>query len=443
MNRFAFVLLALAIIATLDSSIHASTAHGQPATSTLTIVTIPRMSGVPYLLINTTDGSESQALTDVSGNATFSVPAGTYLLASLQTARLNESCRISFYRWGDIAAPGAFQPSRTVNLSGYQVITSLIRVESKVNIGFNDQEGHSVDSSSIESVAVRANDGQTYTFHTYNGLWFPGNRFQQIVSGWKLINITYTIDSVSVLGRNVVQHGLNVFAPSASAIWIVPLQLYTLEVTVSDLIFGFHLNTKITVKDLSSGNPIRAAKSTSGAAVFDDFPKGDYTVQSSGWGAALSVPEIFTKTSTVQVKVFSYIDVAFLAGLGAVFWMLVKSPRFRTLRAVMRSHLLAGDLQKRIRGRLSKSHGVHVVESRHDYWRPKATGVRSVPSHVAVGKGEASCWYGGNVLSKITGASISRIVLLAAVGPRCLPDQVSVKPRVPREKYCRIVDKDT
>ncbi len=256
--------------------------------------------------------------TDSSGTLLISKPPGNYALVAAGQTRLTEDSVAQFLKWGDLPDPMSLNASRFVNLKSNQTVRLLVTLSYQVSISFTDSKGSEVDKNMVQSALVQSSDGQSYALTTYDNLWFVGNRFQRTPTDWRVIDTTYTVNLVNVTGRNVVQRGLNTYSPAPGATWTVPLLLYSLKVTVADLLFGFPLDANVRITDLYSGTEVKTIRAHGGQAFLSTFPRGSYVLHISGVGIALPVPIIFTGPSSHTVRVFSIVDAVFvLSFLGA------------------------------------------------------------------------------------------------------------------------------
>ena len=290
-------------------------ANGQDPLN-LSILTLPGTENVSVTL----NGHPTRT-TNETGIAEFSVASpGRYELSvspygyvdGIPLLYANDSTRVLFEKWGDLSDPVSFQESRPVEITADKNITLLVKFEHRVTIVFINQEGAKTDSGIVSSTFFQASDGRGYNLTSYESRWFSSNKFQRITIGWKVINITYTANSVVVLGRNVVQRGLHVFTPSPDSTWTIPLQVYPLRISVRDFLFGFPLDMEVRVSDLESGDTVFLTRSVSGSVVLVDVPRGDYSIGVSGGGFALSIPVILTKEMSSEIRVFSYLDAVVL-----------------------------------------------------------------------------------------------------------------------------------
>jgi len=288
------------------------TVSSLPKTADLSIVV--RNSTVT--LVNNTSSNSAQY-----GMASFNVSPGNYTLETFTTMDLNETSRAFFDRWGDLSDPDSFQLSRPIEIVENRNITLLVRLQHRISIVFTDAEDRGIDTGFVGYAFLQASDGQAYEVVSYENLWFHANKFQRIldpVIKWKVINVTYSVNSVEVLGQNVVQRGLHVFVPAPGAVWSVRLQLYPLKVRVTDLFFGIPIDDEIRISTLETGDLVKTLKATGGTVLFENFPRGDYVIRSAGYGLSLPIPIVLTKPMTVDVKVFSLLDGVFVVGIVAI-----------------------------------------------------------------------------------------------------------------------------
>ena len=281
----------------------------------LTVETLPPTSNIPIVL------NGSMLYTGSDGTISSLLPQSTYVLEAISETYISENTKATFTKWGDLFDPQSFEIERTIVLTNDKVVRLLLAIHHRVSLAFSDSSGTRIDTSLVESVLVGASDGQSYMLRTYENLWFPGNRFQRVQAPitWKVVNISYTFNEVTVLGRNTVQRGLHVFAPGPDATWGVSLNLYSLKVEVTDFFFGFPIDTEIKISDLSNGDMVLTSRSSLGVLTSENFPRGSYMISVRGIGVALPVSVVFTKPMTVEVRLFSIFDIVFVLALAAAF----------------------------------------------------------------------------------------------------------------------------
>ena len=320
-------ILALVVMPLLLAGMTA-TVKAQPFT--LRIFTFPSTRNVHFSL----DGNAASS--DDNGTATFDIFPGRYQLSIVPTGNVDGDAMYDFYRWKDLSTTKAYDNPRALNVSSSLSLIVLLKLSYLVKMVFtyNDPSGltKQVDSSLVDRAHFAASDGVPIDVKNFKGAWFVLNRFQKISDsvwpGWKRLDNMYTADQVYVMGQNAVQHGSQKFAPAPGATWTVSLQLYEFTVIVRDLFFGSRVNGAVYIKSFN-GTLVDTQKTSSGVAVFQTFPRGYYSVGVKGLLLTLPVPVIFSKPSSLEIRVFSLLDGTVVLGIGLVFCILWSRKRQR------------------------------------------------------------------------------------------------------------------
>ena len=292
--------------------------YGVSATTTfkvvplqLTLETVPPLAGIPISV-------EGQVLTtNRDGLAVVDIGSpGTVNLEVLQQpdGNIDENTRASFVRWSD----DGFQPQRTFDLTNDNKLQIGFSISHPISHSFVDRDGNPVDYSKISGMRVRTSTGSLVSFDDNQPKWITSTEIARRRTGLEATNILYSVESVTIDGTNVVNRYQQHFLAEANTPWQIEVLLYSATVSANDALFGFPIGNGISleypdghVKSLSFG----ANKSLS----LDLMARGTYRIKVEGVQSLTGwTPIALSRDQTVQLQVFSYIDVAVLGALGVL-----------------------------------------------------------------------------------------------------------------------------
>ena len=139
----------------------------------------------------------------------------------------------------------------------------------------------------------------------------------------KLKDVDYSVQSVTVLGANVVTAGQRKFAPQSDRDVRFKLAFFTLTVRGEDALFGSSVGTHARL-ELPDGTA-RDLRLVHGKAVVASLPRGHYRITVTDGVYRMPQPLVLSRSQVAVVPVVTMLDILVVAGglllaaLGLVF----------------------------------------------------------------------------------------------------------------------------
>jgi hypothetical protein len=237
---------------------------------------------------------------------------GNYQLDILPVQVKDENIQMHFGRWGD----DEFATSRKIEIPLEKPLEVGFEVSYQVSQTFVDLDYQPVDSSRITSITYKGSNGATFTFEDTGPHWLPAGRVIRLNNGLQETKILYSVMSVVIDGANVVSQAQQRFYVHENDLWSLQVLLYAVGFTANDALFGFPIGNGILMEypdgevqsytfDPEHGYEIRG------------LARGIYRVTVTGaQGYAPPTPIALSRDQDVQLMVFSYLDMGFLASIG-------------------------------------------------------------------------------------------------------------------------------
>lgn len=212
MKAFALVILVVAM-----------SVGGQPseAAAAMTVKVVPPLQGIHFSL----DGRTFESGPD--GVARFTVPSGQHRLTVLPFSDEAAGLSAEFDRWGD----DVFTAERIVRGESPIALEVGLRVRNRVKLEFVEKDGSAVPLSRIGPTVLRSNRGERIAVEGVGPIWVEAGRVTRRRPGLELAEATYSVETVTVDGSNVVNRGQQRFAPRPGDTWRVQLLFFRMTVT--------------------------------------------------------------------------------------------------------------------------------------------------------------------------------------------------------------------
>jgi hypothetical protein len=299
------------------SAIHAGAAHAGIGRVKLTLVTLPRISGVRFSL----DGST--IVTGKTGTARIETTPGSHLLSVLDTTVSSAGVRSHFKRWGE--GKDKFEATRTLDIDHNTTLVVGFEQWVKVHFGFTDRAGRSIVGQ-VAKVTLSSGLGNRVWFQPSFPQWLQATTLARRYNGLASTQIQYSIDQALVQGANVVNQGQNRFYPADTRQVMTRVLLYSARISVRDFIFGTATGSSVDLvypDGTPTTHPLRGR-----TLVLSSLPRGTYQVKVHAGGYVPVVSLALSRNQVLQVKVVSYLDMLLFLVLGlAVLTALVLIPR--------------------------------------------------------------------------------------------------------------------
>jgi hypothetical protein len=289
----------------LSYSSAATTLNVSPAD--VVIQTVPPVVGVTFEL----DGK--QYLTGEDGTVDIKVnKAGVYRLQALVGLYNDPSQRIEFGRWLE----DNYQPFKDIQVPTKKPIQVGLNVFNQVGETFVDLDGVPVDSQRISQFTVRSEQGDVFVLNNGQPRWLPASRVTRRVGGLFITKLLYSVINVKVDGSNVVNSSQQQFYAEPNDTWKITLLLYSLQVRVSDGLFGSAAGKSINLlfpDGEVSNYPLDAA----GSAEIHGLARGNYTIEVVGAkGLGNRIPVALSRNQNASIKVLTYTDIGIISIIG-------------------------------------------------------------------------------------------------------------------------------
>ena len=303
---------------------------------------VPAMAGVqvnltPIAAVGAIPAPDAKVTTlpsDADGYVRFSIAQeGAYHLeVMLPWSSPDPGIKSQFSRWMD----NVFTPARDIEYNDGALYQAGFEIHYLVGYQFTNLQGKAIDPAEITSVTLKNTMGEKITRTETGQFWVKGGRVTRRHEGLEETQLQYSIEEVIVDGTNVVNRAQNRFIPAETRSWTIPLLYYSMTFTSQDALFAFPAGTSAEVT--SPNGTVRVVQlDSSGTASVPLLPRGEYHVRILGGGYSPETPVALSRDQTVELKVISVTDAAFVGGIGgAVALGLLLIGRWRLMRDKLR-----------------------------------------------------------------------------------------------------------
>jgi hypothetical protein len=281
----------------------------QHASRVVTVQTVPAVSGLSLTFEN------RRYVTDSGGRVLIPRAPGvssTYVRsrATVGSRKLNANTIVRFSRWFT---------ARSESIAGLEVFR-------KIRWHFVDANGSPVPLRSIGRVVLRSSTGEVFVYRTRQlgqPRWLLSRRVASIHGQVKPKDVEYSMQSITVLGANVVTAGQQKFWPQRDRDVPFELAFFTLTVRGEDALFGSSVGTHARL-ELPDGRA-RDLRLVHGKAVVASLPRGHYRITVTDGVYRMPQPLVLSRSQVAVVPVVTMLDVLVVAGglllaaLGLVF----------------------------------------------------------------------------------------------------------------------------
>ena len=238
--------------------------------------------------------------------------AGKYQLDVLPLDVKDENIQMHFGRWGD----DEFSTSRQIEVPLEKPLEVGFEVSYQVSQTFVDLDYQPVDSSRITSITYKGSNGATFTFEDTDPHWLPAGRIIRLNNGLQETKILYSVMSVVIDGANVVSQAQQRFYVHENDLWTLQVLLYAVHFTANDALFGFPIGNGILM-EYPDGDVQSYTFDPEHGYEITGLARGIYRVTVTGaQGYAPPTPIALSRNQDVELMVFSYLDMGFLASIG-------------------------------------------------------------------------------------------------------------------------------
>jgi hypothetical protein len=282
----------------------------------LMIYTVPKLPGVEFLLGGRPFVSDSNgvALTTVN-------EPGTYDLRVRSVYRESAGAKFSFSMWSD----GVESRTRDVEIGSF--LSLQAGFDTSYRAGFEDQQGHSIDSGMIDTVTVVDENGESRSFSPAEQPWLKATRVVPGEIGLAHEDATYLVDRVLVDGANAAPAIPQLLQGAARSEWRIELSLHSVKVIVNDALFGRRADATVAVT--YPDGRVELHRWQGGEPGVISVPSGNYVASVNGGGISWPARFEVDGRSSVSVTLWSWLDIAIVVVCAGALVLAVLSRRRR------------------------------------------------------------------------------------------------------------------
>jgi hypothetical protein len=280
--------------------------HRRPWPVTLTVQTVPSLSGVRLSF----DGAT--LITDAAGRAHYPEEHNfaPHRLTLLTTAVDGPDRRYRFARWAGQRDPDqAFRPALTgLPMRANYTVTAAFSVQYPVQASFVDQVGRPLDLTRVSSVRVKSDTGELFDLPTSGPIWVAAQTPSYRGSAMVENDVSYSLQSITMNGTNIVDAGRQRFRPSTATAVTFVGQLHTMSVGAMDAVYRRSVGASAVVT-YPDGTARTVPFGPDHTATLSGLPRGTYTVSVRGaQGVVLSQQVGLSRDRVLSVGVLTVGD---------------------------------------------------------------------------------------------------------------------------------------
>lgn len=220
-------------------------------------------------------------------------------------------------------------------------------IERPVEFTFTGARGLPVRPAQIDSVELKNDVGAVLEdIPLDRPIWLSSVRVVSTNQGPETRQLLWSVRDVRVRDSGVVSQSDVRFEPELERAIEVPLLFFTAEFSTRDAFFGYPVGDAISLT-YPDGEVRRHELDSDGRLTLASLPRGEYQVVLEGPGLRLERPVTLTRDQDVDLKLFSWIDIALVVLGGLVFLSIpvaIGHRRRRARGAVDGSELAAAEL---------------------------------------------------------------------------------------------------
>ena len=321
MRRFtAFLIAALTCFAGLVPDAQAAY---QPPPDLVTVATLPAVPGFVFDYRGKTWKTGADGSVQVPRSK-----SGEDTSLKVRTPKLPrpQGVEARFDRW--------YGMSRLQQRGGRTVAT--MQFHYPVELLFRNLEGEPVPRTELGAISLKSSTGFAVEMPTDSGkALLQGSRVVPDNNGLQVKDMYFTVQSVDVQGNNVVNRSQTKFFPAQDHVVAVPLLFFDATVRARDAFFGFGLGGTLHLT-YPNGRGTSLPLGENGRVDLPGLARGQYLLAVQGPGLRLSQPVAMSRKQDVDLKVFTWLDLAVTAvvllgvAFGLLWWGHVVHRRRRT-----------------------------------------------------------------------------------------------------------------
>jgi hypothetical protein len=284
----------------------------KPWPITITIRTVPSLSGVRFVFDGTPIVTGPQGSTSVTEQHNFS--AHTLTLADTKLSASGR--RYTFVRWAGQRDPNqAFRPTvQGLPMRADYTVTASFAVMCPVSPRLAQQDGAALAANRVAQITLRNNLGQPVMLRPSGTTWLPCAWPVYRGSLMSSTDLQYSVQSMRVSGTNTVHVGVERFKPGRTPNPRLTGYFYAITITAHDALFGSAVGSYalLTMPDRTVR---RVPLGPRHIATVNNLPQGDYQVQVKARGASVPAQTLrLSKDQTANLAAVTRGDIAVVCG---------------------------------------------------------------------------------------------------------------------------------
>lgn len=278
---------------------------------TVEITTAPRIAGLRFSLGGRIFVTDERGTIAIPADAVAAGPSETQAQSMLRRLRLLRTPREGGVEYR-ISRYTAFSSGR-----GRLIVRATMDTFVPVRFGFTDRSGRPIDPGRLDSMTIKRSDGAVVSLgrkQLSGPVTVQASRVVRLGGRFHSKDLAFRIQSVLIGGNNVVNEAQQAFTPLRTRDVGVELLFYSLRVSARDRIFGYGIGSGIELQ-YPDGRVERHGFADGHEVLLPSLPRGQYQLGVDASGLSSSQPVVITRDQVVEIKVVSYVDIAFLLGL--------------------------------------------------------------------------------------------------------------------------------
>lgn len=182
-----------------------------------------------------------------------------------------------------------------------------------VSFRFRDSAGERIPASSLDHLLLKSSVGEELEIEPGKPVWLLGTRAAPAPdSKFDIKQVFWTVQDVMVDGLSVANRSQTKFYPEEMNDIEVPLLFFTARFEVVDAFFKSPIGDSVELVS-PAGLPTIHELDTDGKLTLTQLARGEYTVLVHGPGLEIARPVAVSRNQTVQLKLYSWLDVGLVA----------------------------------------------------------------------------------------------------------------------------------
>lgn len=184
----------------------------------------------------------------------------------------------------------------------------------RVAWSFADTSNAAIAAARVDRLVLRSTSGEVRIIERDLGRprWLFARHVSLVRARLVVKNIEYALQSVTVLGSDVVHAGQQTFKPATRRSVTFTLGFYTLTIRGEDALFGSSVSGRARL-ELPNG-AVRTLTLVNGRASLASLPRGTYSITLKGGAYSFSQPLVLSRAQVAVVPLVTYLDVLVVGG---------------------------------------------------------------------------------------------------------------------------------